>query len=71
MAEDGDREKPEPGPAPRAPESLSAREVLGSSKMDDEGKFASLRSLVEAGKLANKEVVNSVLHLVSRSGPSR
>jgi len=44
---------------------LSAQEVLKSTSLDDGGKFGAMRGLVEAGRLTNKEVVNSVLHLVS------
>lgn len=40
------------------------QDVLRATKMDDEGKFGAIKSLVEDGKLTNKEVVNSVLHLV-------
>ena len=44
--------------------SVSVVEILKSPHLDDAGKFDVFRGLVEAGKLTNKEVVNSVLHLV-------
>ncbi len=44
--------------------SVSVVEILKSPHLDDAGKFDVFRGLVEAGKLTNKEVVNSILHLV-------
>ena len=45
---------------------VSVFDVLKSPNLDDAGKFDVFRGLVEGGKLTNKEVVNSILHLVRR-----
>ena len=45
---------------------ISVVDVLKSTNLDDSGKFDVFRGLVEGGKLTNKEVVNSILHLVRK-----
>jgi hypothetical protein len=45
---------------------VSVVDVLKSTNLDDAGKFDLFRGLVEGGKLTNKEVVNSILHLVRK-----
>ena len=44
--------------------SVNVVDVLKSTQLDDAAKFDVFRGLVECGKLTNKEVVNSILHLV-------
>jgi hypothetical protein len=56
--------RPEPEVTSQPP--VSVLDVLKSTKLDDAAKFGVFHGLVEAGKLTNKEVVNSVLHLVRR-----
>ena len=43
---------------------LTAAEVMKSKSLDDSAKFEVFKSMVTEGKISNKEVVNSVLHLV-------
>lgn len=40
-------------------------EILADKGLNDEQKFAQFKELIEQGKMSNKEVVDSVLHLVS------
>ena len=43
---------------------LTAAEVMKSKSLNDSAKFEVFKSMVTEGKISNKEVVNSVLHLV-------
>ena len=43
----------------------TAADVIKSKKMDDSAKFEIFKGMVAEGSISNKEVVNSVLHLVS------
>ena len=43
----------------------TAGDVIKSKKMDDSAKFEIFKGMVAEGSISNKEVVNSVLHLVS------
>ena len=43
---------------------LTAAEVMKSKSLDGSAKFEVFKSMVTEGKISNKEVVNSVLHLV-------
>ena len=63
--------KPAPVPAESASSkaqgkkaALTAAEVMKSKSLDDSAKFEVFKSMVTEGKISNKEVVNSVLHLV-------
>ena len=48
---------------------MTAAEILADAALSDEEKFGRFRELIEAGGMSNKEVVDSVLHLVSNSAP--
>ena len=49
----------------KAPPKVSMTEVLASKHLSDASKFHVFKELVQEGHMSNKEVVNSVLYLVS------